>query len=94
MSDCNASHTDDHAHRMSSSVMDLTSSFSLASHMLSLAGSFAREQVAASNMVQLNSILAMLELVSKFGEAGRRTNPAVKEALDLAKQVVAAAEAS
>lgn len=94
MSDCNASHTDDHAHRMSSSVMDLTSSFSLASHMLTLAGSFAREQVAASNMVQLNSIMAMLELVRVYGQRSRRPSPVVNEALDLAKQVVAAAQAS
>lgn len=93
MSDPDYRHAEENVRHVDSSIVDLTSSFSLASGMLALAGSFSREQVNATNLLQLNSITAMLELVREYGERGRRPSPAVKEALDLAKQVVAAAQA-
>ncbi|MEA3011391.1 MAG: hypothetical protein QOJ91_3083 [Sphingomonadales bacterium] len=78
--------------RMSTSIVDLTSSFSLASQMLTIAGTFCREQVSATEMQQLNAISAMLQLVREYGDRGRPDRAVVTEALDLAKQVVAAAQ--
>lgn len=79
---------------VNSEMLELTSSVTLAHDMLSLAGAFGREQVIASNMLQLNSMTAMLELVREYGQRSRRPSPVVNEALDLVKQVVAAAQAS
>ena len=80
-----------HVFNVNSEVIGLTPSVSLASSMLALAGGFARDQLSASNQLQLNAMTAMLELVREYGERGKRSSPVVDEALDLVKQVVAAA---
>jgi hypothetical protein len=94
MSDFDHRPIDEQVHRVNCSVMELSSSFSLASDMLALAGSFSREQVSASNLAHLNSITAMLALVREYGQRGSRADPVVNEALDLVKKVVATTQAS
>jgi hypothetical protein len=79
-----------HIFNVNTEVLGLTPSVSIATSMLSLAAGFGREQISASNQLQLSAMTTMLELARTYGELGRRTSPAVTEALDLAKQVVAA----
>jgi hypothetical protein len=78
---------------VNSEVIGLTPSVATAHSMLALAGSWGREQAAASNQFQLNAMSAMVELVREYSERGKRSSPLATEALDLVRQVVAAAQA-
>ncbi|TMJ18870.1 MAG: hypothetical protein E6G92_03325 [Alphaproteobacteria bacterium] len=82
------------AYDVNADVIGLTPAVSLASLMVAHVATVARDQLAASNQYQLNAMSAMLELTREYGERGARTSLAVKEALDLVKQVVATAQAS